>query len=215
MTRQHMLVLPGGGYQFLAEHEGEPVAQWVRELGLEASVFDYPVETRHPGPVDAVRAEVSRLRAAGIDRVGLLGFSAGGHLAGHAALSGGGSGRPDAAILCYPVVSMVTATHGGSRSRLVGPHASAQLCRQASLELLVTADSPKFFIWHTATDETVPVEHSYLLGRALAASKVDHELHVFPHGEHGLGLAADSGAASQWTTLCAAWLEADGWISGN
>lgn len=112
----HIIVLPGGGYAFRAEHEGEPVAEWLRSLGLESSVLDYPVQTRHPGPIEAARMRVAELRAAGVERLGMLGFSAGGHLAGHAAALG----LVDLAVLCYPVVSMLTPTHGGSRRELLG-----------------------------------------------------------------------------------------------
>ena len=198
----HVLVLPGGGYQRHAEHEGEPVADWLRTLGVEASVFEYPVKTRHPKVVDAVAAEVRRLRSEGATRIGLLGFSAGGHAAGHAALTTPGV---DFVILGYPVVSMVLDTHRGSRVTLIGAHASQEERAAVSLEKLVTASSPPFFIWHTADDAAVPVEHAYLLGQALAAKGVKHALHVFQHGRHGLGLAEGTGAEA-WTALCALWL---------
>ena len=112
----HIILLPGGGYAFRAAHEGEPIAEWLRTLDVDASVLAYSVRTRHPGPIDAVRMRVTELRAAGVTRLGILGFSAGGHLAGHAATLG----LVDAAVLCYPVVSMLTPTHGGSRRELLG-----------------------------------------------------------------------------------------------
>jgi acetyl esterase/lipase len=210
MPSTHVIVLPGGGYGTLAPHEGEPVAEWLRSIGVEASVFHYPVLTRHPGPLDAIRAEIRRVRGTGVSRVGILGFSAGGHAAGLAALQA--SGGVDAAILCYPVVSMELPTHAGSRSNLLGPDASPELRAATSLDRLVTASAPPFFIWHTAEDASVPVEHSYLLGQALAAHGVPHSLHVFPRGAHGLGLAAGSGAAAAWPSLCAAWLRELGWV---
>jgi acetyl esterase/lipase len=213
MTSSHIIVLPGGGYQTLAPHEGEPIAEWIRGLGLDASVFRYPVQTRHPGPLDAVRAEVRRVRASGVQQVGVLGFSAGGHAAGLATLTPGDeSSRVDAAILCYPVVSMQLPTHAGSRENLIGPDASPELREATSLDRLVTTSAPPFFIWHTAEDASVPVEHSYLLGRALAACGVPHSLHVFPRGEHGLGMAADRGTASAWPDLAEAWLRELDWI---
>jgi len=198
----HIIVLPGGGYQRHAEHEGEPIAAWLRTLGVEASVFEYPVKTRHPKVVDAVASEVRRLRSEGATRVGLLGFSAGGHAAGHAALTTPGV---DFVILGYPVVSMVLDTHRGSRVTLIGAHATESERAEVSLEKLVTASSPPFFVWHTADDAAVPVEHAYLLGQALAAKGVKHALHVFQHGRHGLGLAEGTGAEA-WTALCALWL---------
>ena len=198
----HVIVLPGGGYHRHAPHEGEPVAAWLRTLGLEASVFEYPVLTKHPAVVHAVAAEVARIREAGATRVGLLGFSAGGHAAGQTALTVDGV---DFAILGYPVVSMLLETHAGSRENLIGLDASPELRAATSLEKLVTASSPPFFVWHTADDAAVPVEHAYLLGQALAAKGVKHAVHVFQHGRHGLGLAEGTGAEA-WTALCALWL---------
>ncbi len=210
----HVIVLPGGGYGGHAPHEGEPVAEWLRGVGLEASVFEYPVKTRHPGPLRAIRAEVARIRDAGATRVGVVGFSAGGHAGALAALAPGAaaSERIDLVILGYPVVSMLLPTHAGSRKNLLGPNPSDALRAATSADLLVTPGAPPFFIWHTAADAAVPVQHSYLLGMALAAAGVRHALHVFPLGAHGLGLAEGSGGAGRWTTMCAEWLREEGWI---
>jgi acetyl esterase/lipase len=211
MTSSHIIVLPGGGYAMHADHEAEPVAEWLRGIGAEASVFRYPVETRHPAPLSAVLAEVKRVRATGdATRVGLLGFSAGAHAAGLAALQA--DSGVDAAILCYPVVSMQLETHAGSRENLIGPDATPELREATSLDRIVTAAAPPFFIWHTAADQAVPVEHSYLLGQALARYGVPHSLHVFPRGEHGIGLAEGVGTAAAWPSLCEAWLRELGWI---
>jgi len=210
----HVIVLPGGGYARHAPHEAEPVAAWLEGLGVAASVFRYPVSTRHPGPLDAVRGAVRAAREAGATRVALLGFSAGGHAAGMAALAPGAAPdeRVDAAILCYPVVSMLLPTHAGSRHELLGDAASEPERAATSLERLVTPSTPPLFVWHTARDRVVPVEHAYLLGQALAAADVAHELHVFPEGPHGLGLAAGTPGAEEWPTLCAGWLRRGGWI---
>jgi acetyl esterase/lipase len=202
----HFIVLPGGGYRRLAPHEGEPVAAWLRSLGLEASVFEYPVQTRHPEVLHAVRDQIKRVRDAGAQRVGLVGFSAGGHAAAMAAADA------DLVILGYPVVSMLLPTHKGSRDMLLGPKPTAAERAATSADLLVTASSPPFFIWHTAADAAVRVQHSYLLGMALAAAGVRHALHVFPRGAHGLGLAEGSGDAARWTSLCEEWLREEGWI---
>jgi acetyl esterase/lipase len=213
MKSTHVIVLPGGGYTMLSDNEGEVVAERLRSFGLSASVFSYPVLTRHPAPLDAVRAEIRRIRASGVERVALLGFSAGGHLAGHAALAPGAHDDEtvDAAVLGYPVVSMQLATHRGSQDELIGPDAGGRLRAATSLDRLVTPEAPPFFIWHTAEDDAVPVEHAYLLGQALAAHAVPHALHVFPEGEHGLGLAEGQGAAEQWSRMAAEWLLAQGW----
>lgn len=211
----HIIVLPGGGYTDLSDDEAEPVADWLSGLGVSSSVFRYPVQTRHPGPLEAIRAEVRRIRAGGHERVGLLGFSAGGHAAGHAALAPDAAAqeRVDLAILCYPVVSMELETHADSRRQLIGLDASAELRAATSLDRLVTPSAPPFFIWHTAEDASVPVQHAYLLGNALADNGIPHALHVFSRGRHGLNLAVGEGDAEQWTTLCAAWLREEGWIA--
>lgn len=213
MTRDHVIVLPGGGYHRHAPNEAEPVAAWLESLGVAASVYRYPVQTRHPGVLDAVRAEIRRVRAAGADRVAVLGFSAGGHAAGLAATAPGAAvdERVDLGILSYPVVSMMLPTHRGSRENLLGRDASWEERRATSVDLLVTAATPPTFVWHTAADDVVPVQHSYLLGMALAAAGVPHALHVFPRGGHGLELARGAGDAERWTELCAAWLREQGW----
>lgn len=223
-TVPHIIVLPGGGYGHHADHEGEPVAQWLRSLGLTASVLHYPVLTRHPGPIDAVRARVAELRADGVERLGILGFSAGGHLAGHAAMSRPGAlsatrSLVDAAILCYPVVSMQLQTHAGSRHNLIGQWAAPWTRCALSVDRMVTRDAPPTFLWHTAEDAAVPVEHTYRLAAALAAHAVPHEVHVYPHGRHGLGLVAgvpdgeEAGTAADWMAACARWLRQLGWVA--
>ena len=205
----HMIVLPGGGYAAHAPHEAEPVARWLGEIGVPASVFRYPLHVKHPVPLDALRAEIGRRRAAGAQRVGLIGFSAGGHLAGLAALAPGAA--PDQtvqfAVLGYAITSMETETYRPARLILLGEDASPQLRRSTSLDSLVTPGSPPFFVWHTAEDPYVPPEHTYRLASALAASGVPHAVHVFAHGPHSLGLAQDAGEAASWTTLANAWIQ--------
>ena len=204
----HMIVLPGGGYAAHAPHEAEPVASWLSEMGVQASVFRYPLNVRHPAPLDALRAEISRRRAGGTQRIGLIGFSAGGHLAGLAALASGAA--PDEtvqfAVLGYAITSMETETYRPARLILLGEDVSPQLRRSTSLDALVTSASPPFFVWHTAEDPYVPPEHTYRFASALAASHVPHAVHVFAHGPHSLGLAQDAGEAATWTTLANAWI---------
>src|SRR6478609_1991337 len=199
-----MIVLPGGGYAAHAPHEAEPVARW---LGVQASVFRYPLNVRHPAPLDALRAEIARRRAAGAQRIGLIGFSAGGHLAGLAALAPGAPGQTvQFAVLGYPITSMETETYRPARMILLGEDATPDLRRATSLDALVRRSSPPFFLWHTAEDPYVPPEHSYRLARSLAAHGVPHTVHVFAHGPHSLGLANGSGDAELWTTLAASWI---------
>lgn len=216
MTRDHVIVLPGGGYARLSDNESHTVVAWLEGLGLSASVFRYPVATRHPGVIEAVRGEIRARRDAGAGRIALVGFSAGGHAAAHAALAPGASAREkvDLVLLAYPVVSMLLESHQGSRENLIGLDASPDLRAATSVDLLVTAQAPPFFIWHTAEDASVPVQHAYLLGMALAAAGVRHALHVFPRGGHGLNLArADGiGDASLWTSLAESWLREEGWL---
>jgi len=205
----HMIVLPGGGYAQHAGHEAEPVAGWLGEIGVQASVFRYPLNVRHPAPLDALRAEIGRRRAAGAQRIGLMGFSAGGHLAGLAALAPGAAPEQTVqfAVLGYAITSMETETYRPARLILLGEDASPQRRRATSLDSLVTPASPPFFVWHTAEDPYVPPEHTYRFAAALAASQVPHAVHMFAHGPHGLGLAEGAGEAAIWTTLAKAWID--------
>jgi acetyl esterase/lipase len=203
-----ILVLPGGAYQHLSDKEAEPVAEWIRSLGWDARVVRYPLRARHPEPLDVIRTEIATERAAGARLVGVLGFSAGGHLAGHAAFAPDSrpEQRPDLAVLCYPVVSMLSSTHETSRHNLIGEDASAELRAATSLDRLVTPDAPPVFLWHTVVDEAVLIhEHAYPLAAALAVNDVPHEVHVFQDGEHGVAMRDDI-PARQWMALCAAWL---------
>jgi acetyl esterase/lipase len=207
MKRTHAIVLPGGGYAAHTANEAEPVAAWLESLGLQASVFRYPLHTRHPGPLEAVRAEIRRVREGGVRHVGIVGFSAGGHLAGLAALvPGGDSDSVDFVVLGYAITSMETETYRPARLILLGEDASPQLRRETSLDVLVTPSAPPFFIWHTAEDIYVTPEHTYRLAAALAAKGVPHTVHVFAHGPHSLGLAEGAGEAALWTTLAASWI---------
>jgi len=180
-TGTHMIVLPGGGYAEHANHEAEPVAAWLGDLGVPASVYRYPLHARHPRPLNALRAEIAHRRAAGAQRVGLIGFSAGGHLAGLAALAPGAAHDETVnfAVLGYAITSMETETYRPSRLILLGEDASAPLRRATSLDALVTPEAPPFFIWHTAEDPYVPPEHTYRLAAALTANRVPHAVHVF------------------------------------
>ncbi|MDA3960222.1 MAG: alpha/beta hydrolase fold domain-containing protein [Planctomycetota bacterium] len=229
--RALIVVCPGGGYGNRADHEGAPVAEWLNSLGLHAAVLDYRVAPyRHPCPhSDASRAlRLVRHHAAewGVNpqQVGILGFSAGGHLAGSLAVhhdAGNAtardpiehhSSRPDAAVLCYPVLSFKPWCHAGSRSNLV-THQERQpeLEHALSLEAQVTRHVPPCFLWHTADDAGVPVQNSLRFTEACAKHGVPVALHVFPHGNHGLGLAPQDPTVAAWCGLCATWLTDLGW----
>jgi acetyl esterase/lipase len=203
-----VVVLPGGGYAEHVAHEAEPVAGWLETLGVRAGVFRYPLHARHPVPLETVRAEIRRRREAGADRVGLVGFSAGGHLAGLAALAPSTDPREsvDFVVLGYAITSMETETYRPARIILLGERATPQLRRETSLDALVGPSSPPFFIWHTAEDIYVPPEHTYRLAAALADHDVPHAVHVFAHGPHSLGLARGAGDTATWTALAASWI---------
>ncbi|WP_216625683.1 alpha/beta hydrolase [Paenibacillus planticolens] len=224
--RAAVIVFPGGGYAMRAAHEGEPVAKWLNGLGISAFVLNYRVAPyEHPVPLqDAQRAiRTVRHHAAewGIDpkRVGILGFSAGGHLASSAGtLYDAGnqdaadpierqSSRPDALILCYPVISFYEYGHVGSKRNLLGETPDEELVTLLSTEKQVTDDTPPTFLWHTADDGAVPVENSLLFAGALSRHKVPYDLHIFESGKHGIGMAVDHGEAYLWPELCANWLK--------
>jgi acetyl esterase/lipase len=156
--------------------------------------------------------------------VGILGFSAGGHLASTVGTHFGAGdpnaadpidrqgSRPDAMILCYPVLTFEPPfRHEGSMYNLLGPNPPDDLRLSLSSETQVTAETPPTFLWHTADDAGVPVENSLLMAAALSAQHVPFELHVYPHGAHGLGLAPDDPHVGTWPTLCAQWLKGMGW----
>jgi acetyl esterase/lipase len=226
-----VVVLPGGGYQVKAAHEAEPIALWLNSLGISAFVLDYRVAPYHsPVPMlDARRAiQFVRSRAAQwqVDpqRVGILGFSAGGHLASTAGTHfedvpspddalAKFSYRPDALILCYPVISFGEYGHVGSMENLLGVNPPENLREAFSNEKQVSAQTPPTFLWHTATDAAVPIENSLMFARVLAACKVPFEIHVFASGEHGVGLAQGHPYAEPWTDLCGRWLRNLGFAS--
>ncbi|MCD4849533.1 alpha/beta hydrolase [Arthrobacter sp. AK01] len=216
-----VLVLPGGGYAKTADHEAEPVAEWLASLGIHAFVLRYPVAPdRHPAPLAAAKQAMLWIRRGdhGLNldpsRVGVLGFSAGGHVAstlsvgvstGDPSLDVAGA-LPNLSVLCYPVISFVDSVHQGSVDNLAGAGARPEVLRELSTDLHVTPATPPAFLWHTADDHSVPVGHSLAYAGALSRAGVPVELHVFPHGVHGIGLASGTAGADQWTGLCAAWL---------
>jgi acetyl esterase/lipase len=222
-----MLVLPGGGYGMLAPHEGEGYARWLADLGVAAYVLKYRLGTdgyRHPAMLNdaarALRTVRSAARREGLDpaRVGIIGSSAGGHLAstllthfdaGDAASPDPverESSRPDLGILCYPVITLGEFCHAGSRRNLLGENPPADLVHALSNELQVTAQTPPCFIWHTADDASVPVENALLFASALRRAGVPFALHIYETGVHGLGLPAAGRGAPPWDAICSDWL---------
>ena len=228
-----IVVCPGGGYQMRAPHEAEPVARWLTTLGVAACVLDYRVAPhRHPIPLGDAQRAVRLVRRHAeewrIDpqRVGILGFSAGGHLASTAGtLFDDGDPtspdpverlgcRPDLMVLCYPVITFGPDAHQGSWINLLGTDAPQTLRNMLSTETQVGPRTPPAFLWHTADDEAVPVANSLLFAAALARHGVPFEAHIFESGVHGLGLATGDPHVGAWTGLCARWLMRQGFGSG-
>ena len=221
-----MLVLPGGGYVKHAAHEAEPVAEWIASLGIHAFVLRYRVAPdRHPAALEDAKRSILWIKEGrhglNVDttRVGVIGFSAGGHLAallacgtsvGVPALDGD-LATPQLSILGYPVISFVNDVHRGSLMSLLGSGPSLEARERVSAEFLVSESTPPAFIWHTADDSVVNVSHSLSYATALKATGVAAELHIFPQGVHGLGLAERTPGVNQWTGLCTTWLEQQGW----
>ena len=229
-----VVVFPGGGYGHLAvDHEGEQVAQWLNSHGIAAFVVRYRLGPAYAHPVmlqDAQRAiRLVRNRASewGVDpsRVGVIGFSAGGHLASttgtqfDADLPGVGdtvdglSARPDFMMLIYPVITMQDDfSHRGSRRNLLGESPGAAEIWTMSSEARVTPDTPPTFLVHTTDDAGVPVENSLLMYTALRRAGVPAEMHIFETGRHGFGLAPDNPVLSAWPELAERWMRARGWL---
>lgn len=224
-----MLLIPGGSYSGIYEGQAEPFALWLNEQGLTVFVLRYRLGSagyRYPAQLqDAVEAMFQiRGNAAKwkIDpqRIGVMGFSAGGHLVStlinrpeDGMLEGRDdhiSPRPDLAILCYPVISMITKPHGTSRKMLIGDSSAEKLVRQTSSELQVKPGLPPVFLWHTMEDKLVPVEHAQLYAAALHQNNVPHELHLYQHGDHGTGLI---GTQHPWFADLLFWLKAQGFTS--
>ena len=222
------IVCPGGAYERLAPHEGEPIARWLNALGIAAFVLNYRVAPhRWPAPLNDARRAIRLVRhhagAWRVDprRVGVVGFSAGGHLA--AALGTdhdeGGAGatdpveressRPDFLVLGYalidPALSRPRQTPGTAPTTPSAP-ADPNPRGLPTLDARVTAATPPTFLWHTADDPRVLVENSLRFASALGRYGVPFALHVFPEGRHGLGLAQDDPIVGNWPGLCAAWL---------
>ena len=225
-----VIVFPGGGYGGRADHEGAPIAEFFNSKGFHAFVVQYRVSpNRHPAPLaDASRAlrivrnnaEKWNLKA---NNIAVCGFSAGGHLAGSTGvhfdlvkteadnLCGKVSARPDALILCYPVISSKQFTHEGSFNNLLGEAYSDEMRDLMSLEEQVNKATPPSFLWHTAEDPGVPVENSLQFCSSLSKFDIPYELHVFPQGRHGLGLAPELPEVAVWADLCGTWLKKMQW----
>ena len=231
-----IVICPGGGYGGLAPHEGADYARFLNEYGVAGFVLKYRLGSggyRHPVMLqDAARAvRLVRDRAGEwkLDphRIGIMGSSAGGHLASTlvthfdagkpdaADLVERQSSRPDLGILCYAVITLGQFTHQGSKQNLLGKDPSPELVRELSNELQVTKDTPPCFVWHTYEDSGVPVENSLQFAEALRRAGVPFDLHIYQKGPHGLGLGTrdwNPGKRHPWTRDCIFWLQAQGFV---
>lgn len=228
-----VIICPGGGYQRLAVgHEGEEISQWLNTLGVTAFLLRYRHTDKYPHPsplLDAQRAiRTVRSRAAewGIapDRIGIIGFSAGGHLASTATthFDDGDSAaadtidrascRPDFAVLCYPVISFAVdaIVHKGSRKTLLGENPSPEMIQLLSNDQQVTDKTPPVFLWHTSEDKGVKPENSILFYLACVKAGVPAELHLYEKGPHGIGLGKKYPTTGQWSVQCEAWMKERG-----
>ena len=233
-SKSCVIICPGGGYAHKAYHEGEPIALWLNSIGVSAFVLDYRVSPyRFPCPqLDAKRAiRYARHNAKkygyDADKIGILGFSAGGHLAASCGtmLDDLGyqkqddideeSARPDFMILCYPVISFVEYGHVGSALQLLGDSATEEEKSRCSIENCVTEETCPAFIWHTSSDMTVLVENSLRFATELSRNKIPFEIHTFFEGAHGLGLAQDYENIGLWTKLCEKWMKKSNYLEGK
>jgi acetyl esterase/lipase len=224
-----IVICPGGGYGGLAmDHEGHQIGRWLNEHGIAGFICDYRHRGKgygHPAPLQdaqrAIRTVRSRAKEFGVDptKIGILGFSAGGHLTSSAVthFDAGkadaddeierASCRPDFGVLCYAVIA-----HKGSQRNLLGADASAELIASMSSEKQVTDQTPPCFLWHTTEDKAVPPQNSVVFYSALIAHKVPSELHIFERGKHGVGLGKDVPGTDIWPAACIAWLKGRGFV---
>jgi acetyl esterase/lipase len=230
-----IVVAPGGGYQNLAmDHEGRQIAAFFNSMGISTFVLKYRLGPKYHHPIElgdaqrAIRIVRSRAQEFGVlpDRIGMMGFSAGGHLASTAAThfdSGKADAadaidrvgsRPDFLILGYPVISTDPAiAHAGSVKNLLGDNPDPKLLEDLSNDLRVTPQTPPTFIFHTNADTAVPAENSVRFYLALRKAKVAAEMHIFENGPHGVGLSMDDPALSLWPTLLTNWLRGRGLLT--
>jgi acetyl esterase/lipase len=236
-TGAAVVICPGGGYGFLAvDHEGKQIGEWLNSIGVAAFMLKYRIAPRyhHPAPMQdaqrALRTVRARAKEWHIDpqRIGIWGFSAGGHLASTAGthFDNGktdaddpverASCRPDFLILSYPVITMALPyTHMGSRQNLIGKDPDPKLVESLSNEKQVTAKTPPTFLFHTNADDGVLPENSVRFYLALRQAKVPAELHIYEKGPHGVGLAPKDPVLSTWKDRLQAWMKSRGLLNSD
>ncbi len=237
-TGASFIICPGGGYAALAPHEGFQYAIWLNEQGITGFVLKYRLGSnayRHPAMMQDVQRAIRYVRANAEkwnldpNRIGVMGSSAGGHLAstalthfdaGNPAAAdpiNRASSRPSLGILCYAVITMGPDTHAGSKRYLLGDNPDPALVELLSNEKQVTANTPPVFIFHTYEDSTVKVENALEFASSLRRHGVPFALHIYPKGAHGMGLGGsqwDPGNRHPWTYDCVLWLKEQGYGNG-
>ncbi len=223
--RPCIIVYPGGGYTHHGSNEQGNIALWLNSIGFHAFVLEYRFSPYNYKVIlqDALRAtRLVRYNAKKFhiapDRLGVLGFSAGGHLASMSALRHTDavlfpddpvdkmSSRPDLAVLCYPVLSFEQFAHASSARHFLEEEYSRENLHKFSAETNVNHDAPPMFIWHTVEDQAVPVENSLVFAAELQKNRIPFALHIYQNGLHGLNLAADTKQTFMWTEECKHWL---------
>ena len=220
-----MLICPGGGYHVQAHHEGQPFAQLFAMYGIVGAVLTYRV---HPDPYPGAYSDATRamrlLRSKATqhrlnpNRVGIMGFSAGGHLASTVGtqpdlykepeddLADKISARPDKLVLGYPVISFAEHAHQGSAKAQLGENPDPAMREQLSNQKQVNEDTPPTFLFHAADDQAVPVQNSLMFASACVEHKVPVEMHIYPEGGHGMGMALENPALSKWSDNLVNWM---------
>jgi len=232
-TGTAVLICPGGGYSALAfNHEGHAVAQWLNDNGIAGIILKYRLPSdlimkdKSVGPLQDAQEAIRIIRRNAAkwnidpDKIGVLGFSAGGHLASTLSTHYAEkvyepkdtvSAMPDFSILIYPVITMDSSfTHAGSRRNLIGAKPSAEAIKRFSNELQVNEKTPPAFMVHSADDKAVPIKNSIAYYEQLVRYGIPSELHIFQKGGHGYGLAGGKDTQSSWPELCIKWLKASG-----
>ncbi len=234
-TGAAVVICPGGGYGHLAmDHEGHQIARWLNSFGVAGFILQYRHSKSgagygHPAPLQDAQRAVKTVRARAKEwkvdpgRIGILGFSAGGHLASSAGTHFQNrysdakdsidkvSCRPDFMVLIYPVISFTEwCTHKGSRRNLLGDDPERELIENLSNERQVTSQTPPTFLVHGNDDKGVPSENSIFFYLALRKAKVPAEMHIYENGRHGFGLGKQHGAVSSWPVRCTEWMRGRG-----
>jgi acetyl esterase/lipase len=225
-----VLICPGGGYGVLAfDHEGFAIARWLNNNGIAGIILkyrlpsDFIMKNKSIGPLQDAQEAIRIIRRNAAqwkinhNRIGVVGFSAGGHLASTLSthfdekvyeIKDTTSARPDFSLLIYPVITFDSSfTHAGSRRNLIGDNPSEELIRHFSNELMITARTPPAFLVHSSDDKAVPVKNSIVYYQGLVKNNIIAEMHIFQKGGHGYGLAVNRGTESEWPDLCLRWLK--------